>query len=208
MFVQVLPLSVVFVCMITFNNLCLKYVGVAFYYVGRSLSTVFNVIFTYFILGQSWYIVHYMNIIKIVEYSIQNVFKTICEQHSVIIDIVKYVHAICATSYDIYARISVLHHTNDCTIHVFSMLFSARHLLVVYSMQVLFVSWLWSGQKTSFSALVCCAVIIGGFLLGVDQEGETGQWLLAAIVLLWLRLSCEKVCIFFSLFDESLLCSK
>ena len=80
-----------------------------------------------------------MNIIKIVEYSIQNVFKTICEQH-IVIDIVQYVHAICATSYDIYARISVLHHTNDCTIHVFSMLFSARHLLVVYSMQVLFVS--------------------------------------------------------------------
>lgn len=41
-----------FVCMITFNNLCLKYVGVSFYYVGRSLSTVFNVIFSYLILGK------------------------------------------------------------------------------------------------------------------------------------------------------------
>ena len=41
---QVLPLSIVFVAMISFNNLCLKYVGVAFYYVGRSLSTVFNVV--------------------------------------------------------------------------------------------------------------------------------------------------------------------
>ena len=30
--------------MITFNNMCLKYVGVAFYYVGRSLTTVFNVV--------------------------------------------------------------------------------------------------------------------------------------------------------------------
>ncbi|CAG6016220.1 unnamed protein product [Menidia menidia] len=30
--------------MITFNNLCLKHVGVAFYTVGRSLSTVFNVL--------------------------------------------------------------------------------------------------------------------------------------------------------------------
>ncbi|ESO85204.1 hypothetical protein LOTGIDRAFT_130787, partial [Lottia gigantea] len=49
----VLPLSVVFVCMISFNNLCLKYVGVAFYFVGRSLTTVFNVVFTYLILGQS-----------------------------------------------------------------------------------------------------------------------------------------------------------
>ncbi|GBO24015.1 GDP-fucose transporter 1, partial [Araneus ventricosus] len=39
----VLPLSLIFVAMITFNNLCLKYVGVPFYYIGRSLTTVFNV---------------------------------------------------------------------------------------------------------------------------------------------------------------------
>ncbi|KAL2089062.1 hypothetical protein ACEWY4_015961 [Coilia grayii] len=50
---EVLPLSVVFIGMITFNNLCLKYVGVAFYTVGRSLSTVFNVIFTYTIIKQT-----------------------------------------------------------------------------------------------------------------------------------------------------------
>jgi len=49
---KVLPLSVVFVAMITFNNLCLKHVGVSFYYIGRSLTTVFNVVFTYLILGQ------------------------------------------------------------------------------------------------------------------------------------------------------------
>ncbi|KAK6176697.1 hypothetical protein SNE40_014947 [Patella caerulea] len=49
----VLPLSLVFVSMISFNNLCLKYVGVAFYYIGRSLTTVFNVVFTYLMLGQS-----------------------------------------------------------------------------------------------------------------------------------------------------------
>uniref|UniRef100_A0A914R856 Uncharacterized protein n=1 Tax=Parascaris equorum TaxID=6256 RepID=A0A914R856_PAREQ len=42
--VEVLPLSFVFVAMITTNNLCLKYVGVSFYYVGRSLTTVFNVV--------------------------------------------------------------------------------------------------------------------------------------------------------------------
>ncbi|KAL8610237.1 hypothetical protein ACOMHN_038932 [Nucella lapillus] len=48
-----LPLSVIFVAMITFNNLCLKFVGVAFYYVGRSLTTVFNVLFSYLLLGQS-----------------------------------------------------------------------------------------------------------------------------------------------------------
>ncbi|XP_020792019.1 GDP-fucose transporter 1 isoform X1 [Boleophthalmus pectinirostris] len=49
---EVLPLSVVFIAMITFNNLCLKYVGVAFYTVGRSLSTVFNVLLSYAILRQ------------------------------------------------------------------------------------------------------------------------------------------------------------
>jgi GDP-fucose transporter C1 len=50
--INVLPLSVMFVAMITFNNLCLKYVGVAFYFVGRSLTTVFNVSLTYLILKQ------------------------------------------------------------------------------------------------------------------------------------------------------------
>ena len=41
---QMAPLSIIFVGMITFNNLTLKYVGVAFYNVGRSLTTVFNVV--------------------------------------------------------------------------------------------------------------------------------------------------------------------
>ncbi|KAM4721579.1 GDP-fucose transporter 1 isoform 2-T3 [Rhinophrynus dorsalis] len=49
----VLPLSVVFIGMITFNNLCLKYLGVAFYTVGRCLSTVFNVLLSYFMLKQT-----------------------------------------------------------------------------------------------------------------------------------------------------------
>ncbi|EPB78150.1 hypothetical protein ANCCEY_02790 [Ancylostoma ceylanicum] len=49
---KVLPLSIVFVAMISFNNLCLKFVGVSFYYIGRCLTTVFNVICTYLILGQ------------------------------------------------------------------------------------------------------------------------------------------------------------
>ena len=49
---KVLPLSIIFVGMITFNNLCLRHVGVSFYYIGRSLTTVFNVLLTYFILGQ------------------------------------------------------------------------------------------------------------------------------------------------------------
>lgn len=41
-----------FTCMIATNNLCLKYVSVAFYYIGRSLTTIFNVLFTYMILGE------------------------------------------------------------------------------------------------------------------------------------------------------------
>ena len=36
---QLLPLSVVFVGMITLNNLCLKNVGVSFYYIGRCCSS-------------------------------------------------------------------------------------------------------------------------------------------------------------------------
>ena len=35
LYFQLLPLSVVFVGMITLNNLCLKNVGVSFYYIGR-----------------------------------------------------------------------------------------------------------------------------------------------------------------------------
>jgi len=49
---QVLPLSIVFVGMITANNLCLKYLDVAFYNVARALTTFFNVVFSYVILGQ------------------------------------------------------------------------------------------------------------------------------------------------------------
>jgi len=82
---QVLPLSVVFVGMITFNNLCLKNVGISFYFIGRSLTTVFNVLLTFFILG----------------------------------------------------------------------------------------------DKTSLPAIVCCAIIIGGFYLGVDQEDASGSFSLS-----------------------------
>jgi len=53
---SVLPLSLIFVGMIAFNNLCLQYVEVSFYNVARSLSIVFNVLFTYTVLGKptSW----------------------------------------------------------------------------------------------------------------------------------------------------------
>lgn len=51
-FRKILPLSISFTLMVATNNLCLKYVGVAFYYVGRSLTTVFNVVLTYILLRQ------------------------------------------------------------------------------------------------------------------------------------------------------------
>lgn len=45
-------LSFFFVGMITFNNLCLKYVEVSFYQVARSLTIGFNVLFTWLLLGE------------------------------------------------------------------------------------------------------------------------------------------------------------
>lgn len=50
--IAVLPLSLVFVAMITFNNVCLQLVEVSFYNVARSLTIVFNVIFTYLLLSK------------------------------------------------------------------------------------------------------------------------------------------------------------
>lgn len=48
---KIFPLSLVFVGMITFNNLCLKWVEVSFYNVARSLTIVFNVFFSRIFLG-------------------------------------------------------------------------------------------------------------------------------------------------------------
>ena len=50
---KVMPLSIVFVLMIALNNLCLQYVEVTFYQVARGLTTVFNVVLSYFYLGES-----------------------------------------------------------------------------------------------------------------------------------------------------------
>ena len=36
--------------MITFNNLCLQHVDISFYYIGRSLTTAFNILLIHFIL--------------------------------------------------------------------------------------------------------------------------------------------------------------
>lgn len=49
---KVLPLSIVFVGMVSFNQLCLQYVEVSFYNVARSLTIVFNVVLSYYILHQ------------------------------------------------------------------------------------------------------------------------------------------------------------
>jgi GDP-fucose transporter C1 len=49
---RVMPLSLIFVGMITFNNLCLKWVEVSFYNVARSLTIVFNVVFSQYLLHQ------------------------------------------------------------------------------------------------------------------------------------------------------------
>jgi len=50
---KILPLSFIFVGMITFNNLCLKWVEVSFYNVARSLTIVFNVVLSQIILGST-----------------------------------------------------------------------------------------------------------------------------------------------------------
>jgi len=51
--IKVMPLTIVFLGMVIFNNLCLKYVQVAFYQVARSLTIVFNVLFTKWFLGEN-----------------------------------------------------------------------------------------------------------------------------------------------------------
>ena len=48
---DICPLTAVFVCMLSFNNLCLRYVEVWFYQVARSLTILFTICFTYFFLG-------------------------------------------------------------------------------------------------------------------------------------------------------------
>ncbi|CAG9090533.1 unnamed protein product [Plutella xylostella] len=51
-FLKIAPVSILFTVMIASNNLCLKYVGVSFYYIGRSLTTVFNVALSWLLLKQ------------------------------------------------------------------------------------------------------------------------------------------------------------
>ena len=39
-----MPLSFIFVSMVIFNNVCLKFLNVSFYFLARSLTTIFNVV--------------------------------------------------------------------------------------------------------------------------------------------------------------------
>lgn len=50
---RILPLSTIFVSMILFSNISLKLIGISFYFVARSLTPVFNVIFTRWILRKN-----------------------------------------------------------------------------------------------------------------------------------------------------------
>lgn len=50
---RVAPLTFIYVMMLALNNLCLQYVEVTFYQVARSLTILFNIIFTYTMLGTS-----------------------------------------------------------------------------------------------------------------------------------------------------------
>ena len=54
-----LRMTVSFVCMLSFNNLCLRYVDIAFYQVARSMTIIFVVIFTITILHKavSWRVI-------------------------------------------------------------------------------------------------------------------------------------------------------
>jgi len=49
---RILPLTIVFLGMIIFNNLCIKHVEVSFYYIARSLTIIFNIVLTYYILNK------------------------------------------------------------------------------------------------------------------------------------------------------------
>jgi len=52
--IQVLPLTLIFVGMVVFNNLCLRLVEVSFYQVARSLTIVFNVLLSRFVLKEKF----------------------------------------------------------------------------------------------------------------------------------------------------------
>ena len=50
--IKVIPVSITFILMIGFNNKCLEYVSVSGYQIVRSLTILFNIILTYFVLNE------------------------------------------------------------------------------------------------------------------------------------------------------------
>lgn len=50
---KVLPASVCFIGMVSFNNLCIQYVDVSMYMIARSLTILFNIALGYVVLGDS-----------------------------------------------------------------------------------------------------------------------------------------------------------
>lgn len=126
---QVLPLSLVFVGMITFNNLCLQYVGVAFYNVGRSLTTVFNVVSV-----------------------------------AALVPPPGRIYCVAVASALSYIALTPNHITSH---HSTSSQHLRPHTALATDTQLL--SYFYLGQSTSMQCLSMCAVIIGGFFLGVDQ---------------------------------------
>ena len=49
---KIAPVTITFCSMIVFNNLCLKYVHVSFYQIARSLTIIFAILLTYFVMKQ------------------------------------------------------------------------------------------------------------------------------------------------------------
>jgi len=47
-------------------------------------------------------------------------------------------------------------------------------------------------QSTSWSAIGCCAVIVFGFMLGVDQEGAAGKAMHILFILFILYIKYKK----------------
>ena len=75
----------------------------------------------------------------------------------------------------------VEHQTSHCHVFYLIAVCNFTQSRLYHYCHPIFLSWqictyLILGQTTSFKALFCCAVIIGGFLLGVDQEKVAGQY--------------------------------
>jgi drug/metabolite transporter (DMT)-like permease len=57
--------------------------------------------------------------------------------------------------------------------------FFCRSLTTVFNV---ILTYFILGQKTSLPAIACCAVIVGGFYLGVDQEDASGTFSLSGTI--------------------------